>query len=146
VPALTSALISPALEQLARPPGDRPPPGGCSGLREFLSSVPDPRDPRGVRHSLISVLLASVAAVLAGSRPLAAIGEWVADAPPGVLAALGVRFDPPWAAGSGRLTRSPSAGWARPARSCTDMRGGQGAGLPSCAYGPDGADHQQGGL
>jgi predicted transposase YbfD/YdcC len=40
------------------------------------------------------MLLASVAAVLAGARSLAAIGEWVADAPPGVLAALGVRFDP----------------------------------------------------
>jgi predicted transposase YbfD/YdcC len=40
------------------------------------------------------VLLASVAAVLAGARSLAAIGEWVADAPPAVLAALDVRFDP----------------------------------------------------
>ena len=35
-----------------------------------------------------------LAAVLAGARSLAAIGEWVADAPPGVLAALGVRVDP----------------------------------------------------
>jgi predicted transposase YbfD/YdcC len=94
VPALTSSLISPALEQLAGAPGSHLPPGGCPGLREFLSAVPDPRDPRGVRHSLISVLLASVAAVLAGARSLAAIGEWAADAPPGVLAALGVRFDP----------------------------------------------------
>jgi predicted transposase YbfD/YdcC len=56
--------------------------------------VPDPRDPRGIRHSLTSVLLASVAAVLAGARSLAAIGEWVAGAPPAVLAALGIRFDP----------------------------------------------------
>jgi predicted transposase YbfD/YdcC len=43
---------------------------------------------------LTSVLLASVAAVLAGARSLAAIGEWVAGAPPAVLAALGIRFDP----------------------------------------------------
>jgi DDE_Tnp_1-associated len=56
--------------------------------------VPDLRDPRGVRHSLASVLLASVAAVLAGARSLAAIGEWAADAPPAAPAALGVRFDP----------------------------------------------------
>jgi hypothetical protein len=28
------------------------------------------------------------------SSPMKAIGEWVADAPPAVLAALGVRFDP----------------------------------------------------
>jgi predicted transposase YbfD/YdcC len=32
--------------------------------------------------------------VLAGARSFAAIGEWAADAPPGVPAALGVRFDP----------------------------------------------------
>jgi predicted transposase YbfD/YdcC len=94
VPALSSSLISPALEQLATQPASQLPDGGCPGLREFLLAVPDPRDPRGVRHSLASVLLASVAAVLAGARSLAAIGEWVADAPPGVLAALGVRFDP----------------------------------------------------
>jgi hypothetical protein len=43
-----------------------------------------------VRHSLPSVLLASVA----GPRSLAAIGEWVADVPSAVLAALSVRFDP----------------------------------------------------
>ena len=94
MPALSSSLISPALEQLAGDPGSQLLPAGCPGLREYLLAVPDPRDPRGVRHSLASVLLASVAAVLAGARSLAAIGEWVADAPPGVLAALGVRFDP----------------------------------------------------
>jgi predicted transposase YbfD/YdcC len=64
------------------------------GLREFLAGVPDPRDPRGVRHSLASILLISVAAVLAGARSFAAIGEWAADAPPGVLSTMGVRFDP----------------------------------------------------
>ncbi len=53
-----------------------------------------PRDPRGVRQSLSSVLLISVAAVLAGARSLTAIGEWAADAPVAVMAALGVRFDP----------------------------------------------------
>ena len=94
MPAPSSSLISPALEQLAGPPGSQSPVAGCPGLREFLSAVPDPRDPRGVRHSLTSVLLASVAAVPAGARSLAAIGEWVADAPPAVLAAVGVRFGP----------------------------------------------------
>jgi predicted transposase YbfD/YdcC len=94
VPALSSSLISPALEQLADDPASQLRPAGCPGLREYLLAVPDPRDPRGVRHSLASVLLASVAAVLAGAQSLVAIGEWVADAPPGVLAALGVRFDP----------------------------------------------------
>jgi DDE_Tnp_1-associated len=47
-----------------------------------------------VRHSLTSLLLAAVAAVLAGARSFAAVGEWVADAPPQVLASLGVRYDP----------------------------------------------------
>jgi predicted transposase YbfD/YdcC len=94
VPALSSSLINPALEQLASPPGRQLPRGGCPGLREFLSAVPDPRDPRGVRHSLSPVLLISVAAVLAGARSLTAIGEWAADAPVAVMAALGVRFDP----------------------------------------------------
>jgi hypothetical protein len=40
------------------------------------------------------VLAIAVAAVLAGARSLAAIGEWPADAPQAVLAALEVRHDP----------------------------------------------------
>ena len=47
-----------------------------------------------MRHALTSLLLAAVAAVLAGARSFASIGEWVADAPPQVLAVLGVRRDP----------------------------------------------------
>jgi hypothetical protein len=94
VPALPSSLISPAVLQLASAPVGPLPPGDCAGLQEFLATAPDPRDPRGIRHSLASVLLTSLAAVLAGARSLAAIGEWAADAPPAVLAALGVRFDP----------------------------------------------------
>jgi DDE_Tnp_1-associated len=47
-----------------------------------------------VRHSLTSLLLAAVAAVLAGARSFTAIGEWVAGAPPPVLASLGIRRDP----------------------------------------------------
>lgn len=68
--------------------------GQCPGLAEHLAQVPDPRDPRGVRHSLTSLLLAAVAAVLAGAQSFAAIGEWAADAPPQVLAVLGVRYEP----------------------------------------------------
>jgi hypothetical protein len=96
VPALSLSLISPALEQLQDlPSGD----GAlladeCPGLLECLERVPDPRDPRGVRHTLTSLLLAAVAAVLAGAQSFTAVGEWVADAPPQVLASLGVRYDP----------------------------------------------------
>ena len=56
--------------------------------------MPDPRAPRGVRQTLTSLLLAAIAAVLAGARSLTAVGERVADAPLQVLAALGVRRDP----------------------------------------------------
>jgi predicted transposase YbfD/YdcC len=93
---LSSSPIAPALEQLQNlPGGDRMLLAGeCPGLRAWLAEVPDPRDPRGVRHTLTSLLLAAAAAVLAGARSFAAVGEWVADAPPQVLAMLGVRHDP----------------------------------------------------
>jgi predicted transposase YbfD/YdcC len=96
VPALPSSPISPALEQLQElPAGDRALLSGqCPDLAEHLARVPDPRDPRGVRHTLTSLLLAAVAAVLAGARSFTAVGEWVEDAPPQVLASLGVRRDP----------------------------------------------------
>jgi predicted transposase YbfD/YdcC len=96
VPAVPSSLSSPALEKLGDlPAGDRALLAGqCPGLAGYLARVPDPRDPRGVRHSLTSLLLAAVAAVLAGARSFTAIGEWAADAPPRVLAVLGVRYDP----------------------------------------------------
>jgi predicted transposase YbfD/YdcC len=93
---LSSSPIRPALEQLSDlPASDRTLLAGqCPGLLEYLARVPDPRDPRGVRHTLTSLLLATVAAVLAGAKSFTAVGEWVADAPPQVLAALGVRRDP----------------------------------------------------
>jgi DDE_Tnp_1-associated len=55
---------------------------------------PTPRYRRGRRHALSTVLAVAVAAVLTGARSLAAIGEWTADAPGQVLAALGVHRDP----------------------------------------------------
>lgn len=71
--------------------------------------MPDPRDPRGVRHTLTSLLLAAVAAVLAGAPSFTAVGEWVADAPPPVLAGLGIR-------------RDPLAGWFEPPDEATIRR------------------------
>ena len=95
MPALSSSLIGPALEQLADLPagGRELLAAGQPSLLEYLAWVPDPRDPRGVRHSLCSLLAAAIAAVVAGSRSFAAIGEWVADAPPSVLGSLGIRRD-----------------------------------------------------
>jgi DDE_Tnp_1-associated/Transposase DDE domain len=96
VPAVSSSLSSPVLEKMGDlPAGDRALLAGyCPGLAGHLARVPDPRDPRGVRHTLTSLLLAAVVAVLAGAQSFTGIGEWVADAPPRVLAALGVRYDP----------------------------------------------------
>src|SRR5215831_16672376 len=59
-------------------------------LLEALGQVPDPRDPRGRRYPLVSVLAIAVCAVLAGARSYAAIAEWAADAPPRLRARLGL--------------------------------------------------------
>jgi predicted transposase YbfD/YdcC len=92
VPAEPSSPIPPVLTQLcdAAPLGL----GECPGLLERLAVVPDPRDRRGLRHALVSMLAVAAAAVLAGARSLTAISEWAADAPQPVLVALGARRDP----------------------------------------------------
>lgn len=59
-------------------------------LSEVFASVPDPRDPRGVRHPLCSVLVIAQAAVAAGARTLVGISEWAADTDRKVLARLGI--------------------------------------------------------
>ncbi|MFF7595429.1 ISAs1 family transposase [Streptomyces mirabilis] len=69
-------------------------PGEIPGLLERLAEVPDPRDPRGVRHALVVMLALTACAVLAGATSLPAVGEWITDAPPSVLERLGVRPDP----------------------------------------------------
>jgi predicted transposase YbfD/YdcC len=74
--------------------GGEIPPERHSDLLAHLAALPDPRDRRGVRHQLSSVLAVAVCAVLAGARSLTAIGEWAADAPPRVLVALGIRPQP----------------------------------------------------
>ena len=58
-------------------------------LLDLLAQVPDPRKRRGRRHPLPGLLAVGIAAVIAGSRSFAAIGQWAADAGPEVLAALG---------------------------------------------------------
>ena len=123
MPALSSSPISPALEQLSDlPAGDRALLAGqCPDLLECLARVPDPRDRRGVRHSLSSLLLAAVAAVLAGARSFTAVGEWVADAPPQVLAALGIRFDLLRSIGSYPASKITTMGGS-PSRQCPALR------------------------
>lgn len=68
-----------------------------------FAMVPDPRDPRGIRHSLPSVLALCTAAVLCGSTALEDVTAWVRHAAQEVLAACGARRD---AAGA-RVAPSP---------------------------------------
>lgn len=63
------------------------------GLRERLAAVVDPRSPRGLRHSLMSILLITVCALAAGKNGYTAIETWAKDAPSEMLFALDVRFD-----------------------------------------------------
>jgi predicted transposase YbfD/YdcC len=67
----------------------------CGRLMELLSLVPDPRARRGVRHDLASILAIATAAVLAGRKSVLAVGEWAAEAPQELLAALGARQSRP---------------------------------------------------
>lgn len=61
------------------------------GLLACFGRVPDPRDPRGRRHSLASILGLCTAAVLAGQVSLVEITAWVSAAPQDILAAMGLR-------------------------------------------------------
>ncbi|HEY1701396.1 MAG TPA: ISAs1 family transposase, partial [Trebonia sp.] len=66
----------------------------CHYLLDLLAQVPDPREKRGRRHSLAGLLAVGIAAVIAGSRSFAAIGQWAADAGPEILAVLGADRGP----------------------------------------------------
>ena len=65
----------------------------CQYLVHLLAQVPDPRKRRPA--ALAGGLLATgIAAVIAGSRSFAAIGQWAADAGPEALAVLGAERGP----------------------------------------------------
>lgn len=63
------------------------------GLLACFERVPDPRDPRGRRHTLASILGLCTAAVASGQVELADITAWVAAAPQEVLAVMGCRIN-----------------------------------------------------
>jgi predicted transposase YbfD/YdcC len=93
VPAPASSPIPRVLDQL-RDQSAAVVPGERRGLLQRLGEVPDPRDPRGVRHGLVYVLALVASAVLSGATSLLAASEWAAAAPQEVLAVLGGRRDP----------------------------------------------------
>jgi hypothetical protein len=88
VPAASSSPI-PAAAHAAAPAALTS--AQCRSLLDHLAQLADPRHHRGRRHPLAGVL---GVAVLAGAMSLAAIGEWTADAPAPVLAALGCAVIP----------------------------------------------------
>ncbi|WP_406425506.1 hypothetical protein [Streptomyces sp. NBC_00842] len=61
MPADASAPIPLAFDQLRRHPEAVP--EEVPGLLEQLGEAPDPRDPRGVRHTLVVVLAPTACAV-----------------------------------------------------------------------------------
>lgn len=76
---------------------------GAEGLLECLAKIPDPRDRRGVRYALASILALCLAAMLSGEKLREDIVAFAAAAPRWLLAAVGVK------ARHGRL-RAPHAG------------------------------------
>ena len=64
---------------------------GQGGLLECFASVPDPRDRRGIRHSLATILGLCAAAVLTGCVLMVEVTAWVTAADEQVLTAMGCR-------------------------------------------------------
>jgi predicted transposase YbfD/YdcC len=77
VPASSSSptILLDAVTEAGLPPGPLDV-AESIGLLQALSTVPDPRQARGRRYGLQSVLLLAVGAVLAGARSYAAIAQW----------------------------------------------------------------------
>jgi predicted transposase YbfD/YdcC len=68
--------------------------GAVRELVEMFEQVADPRDPRGVRHRLATILTVAVFAVLAGARNFRQVGDRVADLPQSLVALAGGRECP----------------------------------------------------
>jgi hypothetical protein len=49
---------------------------GEGGLIDLLQTIVDPRKPRGVRHSVVTIVGIAVCAALSGARSFCAIAEW----------------------------------------------------------------------
>jgi predicted transposase YbfD/YdcC len=85
--------VSPIVAVLDHPdvtltPGNAP--TAVLSLVEAFSVVPDPRKARGIRHSVLAILLLGACAVLTGARSFAAIAEYAHDTGRAVLELLGV--------------------------------------------------------
>ena len=72
---------------MPRPPGQLP---GVASLVQVLKLAPDPRARRGIRHGLPGIIAVALAAVVAGARSFAAIGQWAGELTGAQLSALGL--------------------------------------------------------
>jgi hypothetical protein len=78
-------------------------------LLDLLARLPGRRERRGRRHWLAGLLAVGIAAVTAGSRSFAAIGQWAAGAGAGMLAGLGAVRGPAGESTFGRAFALTSA-------------------------------------
>lgn len=79
-------------------------------LTQLLTHVPDPRQRRGRRHGLTTVLVLAVAAVTAGARSLTGIAEWAQDVGAGLLDHVGLTGTVPSEATIRRVIEALDAG------------------------------------
>ncbi len=88
-------MLSSPIDALARQLEDVPEPAKQTmtpgTIWEVLSSVRDPRKPRGVRYGLAGILVLAICAVLAGAKSFAEIAEWAADTGRKPLSAAGIK-------------------------------------------------------
>ena len=97
VPVYASSLMGVVRCHLgaAGGPAGPPSPAQAASLRQVLEErLADPRKPRGIRHSLASLVSVLVAGVACGYASILAIAVAAADWDPEVLAAHGVRRNP----------------------------------------------------
>ena len=67
--------------------------GPKGGLTEYLAKIKDPRKPRGIRHSQVTILAVAICALLSGAKSFIGIGEWAANLSQELLKRLGCRYN-----------------------------------------------------
>jgi predicted transposase YbfD/YdcC len=66
----------------------------CGSILAVFAGIPDPRDPRGIRHSLPCILALVTMAMLRGKTTMTAVTGWITRADQELLAACGARTGP----------------------------------------------------
>jgi predicted transposase YbfD/YdcC len=89
--SVTPAAVSAIREMITECGRGQEAEAGMPGLAAVYATLTDPRDRRGRRHPLVSILLLVQAAVVSGASNLSAIRHWIKTAPEPVLAECEVR-------------------------------------------------------